>query len=292
MTELQELAKKLLTDKTVAVVVGYEQGPRGARPAFVTDPDDTGRLIFDERCVQNLAAYLNPRRNHLKPLGKPAVVVKGCDLRAVGGLIRETQLKRDEVVLIGVRCGGVLADPTAKGPLTADNVADRCPGCDAREPAANRVDHLLGENRAAPPGEKKREKRVAELLAMPIEQRFAYWKSELERCIRCHACREVCPLCFCERCAANKTDPQWIDSSPHARGNFAWQMTRVLHLAGRCVDCGECERVCPAGIPITLIGRRVAAVVEERFGYRPTDDPEVPAPVGTYQKDDAEEFIR
>jgi len=242
--------------------------------------------------VQNLAAYLNPRRNHIRLLGKPAVVVKGCDLRAVAGLLRESQLKREDVVLIGMRCGGVLADPAGAGPLTADNVADRCAGCDAREPAAGRVDHLLGEARPEPPGDKRREKRIAELREMSNAQRFAFWKGELERCIRCHACREVCPLCFCERCVADKTDPQWIDSSPHPRGNFAWQMTRVLHLAGRCVDCGECERVCPAGIPITLISRRVARVVEERFGFRPTDDPEVPAPIGTYQKDDAEEFIR
>ena len=38
MKELQELAAKLLADGAVQVVLGYEEGPRGVRPAFITDP--------------------------------------------------------------------------------------------------------------------------------------------------------------------------------------------------------------------------------------------------------------
>jgi ferredoxin len=294
MKELQELARTLLADKTVGVVIGWEEGPRGVRPAFVTTADDAGRLIFDQRCVQNLAAYLNPRRTHLKGLGggKPAVVVKACDAKAVAGLIRESQLKREDVVLIGVRCGGVLRDPTSTEALSAETAAEKCLGCEPHEPGAKAVDHLIGEAQAALEGDASWAKRIEELRAMTHEERFAYWTEVLSRCVRCNACRQVCPLCFCDRCQADKTDPQWIESSPHPRGNIAFHMTRALHLAGRCVECGECERICPAGIPLGLIGRRVAQVVEERFGHRPTDDPEVPCPVGTFKNDDSQEFIR
>src|SRR5512136_313256 len=124
MSEMSELAARLLAEGAVKAVIGYEEGPVGVRPAFVTDPAKAGSLIFDSRCVQNLAVYLNPRRSHVAGLGRLAIVVKGCDARAVAGLIREHQVKREDLVIIGVRCGGVLADPSSNDPLTANTVAE------------------------------------------------------------------------------------------------------------------------------------------------------------------------
>ncbi len=289
MNELRELARTLLGEGTVKVVIGWEEGPRGVRPAFLTEAAAADRLVFDHRCTHNLVSYLAPRRRDVARLGRPAVVVKGCDARAVAGLVREAQLAREDVVVIGVRCGGVIADPASREPLTADTVAARCPGCQDRE--AHLADYLVGEPRPAPPGNGRRDARVAALAAMDAGGRWAYWTGEFDRCVRCHACREVCPLCYCERCVADKTQPQWIESSPHGRGNLAWHVIRTLHLAGRCVDCGECERACPADIPLSLLNRRVARVVEARFNHRPNDDPAVPAPIGTFRLDDAQEFI-
>jgi len=288
-TELQNLARTLLAEGKVGVVIGWEEGPRGARPAFITHPEDAARLIFDSRCVHNLAAYLSPRRSHLAPLGRKAVVVKPCDAKAVAGLIRETQIAREDVVLIGVRCGGVLADPESDAVLTPETVAKRCSTCGAREPRL--ADVVVGPSAAEPPASSLPDQ-LARLEAMAPGERWAFWQRELERCVRCHACREVCPLCFCERCVAEKTQPQWIESSPHPRGNFAWHVARAIHLAGRCVGCGECTRACPAGIPLALLNMKVAKVMKERFGYVATDDPAVPCPVGTFRQDDAQEFIR
>jgi ferredoxin len=290
MQDLRDLARRLLTDKTAGVVIGYEEGPRGVRPAFVTDPADVDRLVFDHRAVQNLATYLNPRRRHLAPLGKPAVVVKTCDARAVAGLIRETQIKREDIVLIGVRCSGVARRADHDGPLTAGSLADRCAGCAEREP--HLADFLVGDARALPEAAARRAARVGELDALSSAERWEFWQSELARCVRCHACREVCPLCFCERCAADKSQPQWIESSPHPRGNLAWQINRALHLAGRCAGCDECERACPVGIPLGLITRKVAQVIERRFAYRAVDDPTIAAPIGAFRPDDGQEFIR
>lgn len=280
MKELQELARNLLAAGEVGFVVGWEEGPRGPRPAFVTHPEETGRLVFDERCVHNLTAYLDPRRSHLRPLGKAAVVVKPCDARAAAGLLRESQLARGDVVLIGVRCGGVRGEDGAP--------AARCARCDAGEPKL--ADHVLGEPRPSPARPEAPDP-LAAVEAMSAAERREFWRRELARCVRCHACREVCPLCYCDRCAAEKTVPQWIESSPHGRGNLAWHLTRALHLAGRCVGCGECARACPTGVPLALLGLKMARVVEERFGHRPTDDPGVPAPIGRYEAADAQEFI-
>jgi formate dehydrogenase subunit beta len=288
MNELRELARRLLGEGTVKVVIGYEEGPRGVRPAMITDPAQAERLVFDARCVHNLATYLNPRRPHLARLGKPAVVVKGCDARAVAGLIRESQLKREDVVVIGVRCGGVVRDPTMKSELSPETVSPRCGHCASREPKL--FDHLLGALPPAPPGPAGDDP-VARLEQMPVAERWAFWKEELSRCVRCHACREVCPMCFCSTCVADKSRPQWIETSATPRANLSWQLTRVMHMAGRCAGCGECTRACPSDIPLSLILAHVARHVDRRFGYQVGDDPGVPAPIGAFKTDDSQEFI-
>jgi len=127
---------------------------------------------------------------------------------------------------------------------------------------------------------------------MSPAERWNFWDEQLSRCIRCHACREACPMCFCLKCTAEKSQPQWIDSSATLQANRAWQTMRVLHQAGRCVDCLECERACPEHIPLGLLARYVADAVERRFDYVASDDPSVPAPFGVYRADDEEEFIR
>lgn len=291
MQELRDVARKLLAEGQVAVVVGYEEGPHGVRPTFARTPEDADRLVFDRRCVHNLATFLSPRRSHILGLGKAAVVVKTCDARAVAGLIRETQRKREDLVLIGVRCGGVAKRPDAAADAP---LADRCASCATREPT--HADMVVGPVvPLATDGVAKKDGRVARIQALEGQsaaERFAFWTEELSRCVRCHACREVCPLCFCERCVADKSMPQWVESSPHLRGNFAWNLTRALHLAGRCVDCGECERACPADIPLGLINRKVARTVEARYGQHAGEDPSVANPIGAFRLDDGQEFIR
>jgi len=291
--DLRRIARELLEAGDVRVVIGWEAARRGARPVFVSDPAETHKLIFDTRCVHNLVTYLNPRRDHVAELGKIALVVKGCDVKAVAGLLRESQLGRDDVVLIGVRCGGVLEEnelPAALA-LTPENVAPRCYGCDNREPTL--TDHLVGEPQPEPPRPVMTiDERVAALDGQPLEERWAFWTDQFSKCVRCYACRQVCPLCICEQCIVEKTRPQWIESSAHPRGNLSWNITRAIHLAGRCVDCGECERFCPVGIPLSLLNRKLQDIVRDRYDYTVSDDPENAAPIGDYRLDDQQEFIK
>jgi ferredoxin len=298
MTDLRALARKLLADGTVKAVVGWEnagvpglpeEGPRGVRPCFVMEPDQADRLVFDARCVHNLAAYLSPRRVHVAKLGKLAVVTKGCDARAVAGLIREGQVKREELVIIGVRCGGVLRDPTSASDVTAETVSERCRGCADREPTL--ADHVVGTPAAEAPPSAARADRLAELDRLSVPERWAFWSEHFERCVRCYACREVCPMCICVQCVADVNRPQWVDCSPTLRGNVAWHVTRALHQAGRCSGCLECERACPQQIPVGLLAQHVARSVERRFAYRSTQDPSAEAPMGTYRPEDEQEFI-
>jgi ferredoxin len=273
---LRDTCRSLLEAGTVDVVIGYGSTGGAPHPAFVTDPEATDQLVFDDRCYQNLTLYLT--RADVRRLGRPAVVVKGCDARAVVVLEQEAQLVREDVHVIGVACDGVGHPRAAK-----------CRACDVHVPPG--CDEVVGE--AAEGTEVDgRYAELDELMGLSVEERFAYWAGEMERCVRCYACRQVCPLCYCPVCVMDKNRPQVIDASPHAKGNLAFHITRAFHLAGRCVGCDECTRACPAGINVRLLNQSVARAVEQQFDVRPGMDPAVGPVTGTYSLADREDFIR
>ena len=278
--DLRALARRLLEEGQVEMVIGYCAGslPDTARPVFVRRPEDADQLIFDRNCYHNLSVYLT--RPEIKELGRVAVVAKGCDVKSIIVLLQEHQLDRDDVVIIGVGCDGV-GEPRLF----------KCDHCDVHVPKL--YDHLLGEASETDSTESDTlTLRTAELDAMTPDERWAFWQDHFSRCIKCYACRQVCPLCYCTTCIVDKNQPQWIETSAHTRGNFAWNLIRALHLAGRCIGCDECSRVCPAVIPLYLLNDRAAREILERFDYRAGYDAENPPPLAVYRTDDTEEFIR
>ena len=60
-------------------------------------------------------------------------------------------------------------------------------------------DELIGEE-ITPPEPLDRFDGVHRLEEMTPEERYEFWRGELSRCIRCNACRNVCPACSCENC--------------------------------------------------------------------------------------------
>lgn len=278
---LRSLARRLLEQGEVGIVVGYEANRRGeVTPALITQPGEAERLLFDGRCRHNLSVYLT--KELVRKQGKVGLVAKGCDVRSVVGLVQENQIRREDVVLLGMVCRGVYAN----GRLEA-----RCHSCTVRTP--HLYDHLIGEATSASAlAEDPRDTEIARLEALSPQERWAYWQAQFARCIRCYACRAVCPLCYCEPCIAEKTRPQWIPPSAHGKGNLAWNIVRAMHLAGRCVGCDACARACPVGIRLDLINRKVALEIEREWGYRPGFDAEAPPPLTTFRPEDKEDFIR
>ena len=275
--QLRQTCGRLLDEGKVNVIIGYGQnsadGP--AYPIFVTKPEEVGKLVWNERCYANLTTYLT--RKDIKALGKPAIIVKGCDERALVVLQQESQIDREALYVIGVACDGV-GNPRAA----------KCLVCDVHRPRfANEV---LGEATASDAGD-GRYAEIEEFLKKSPAERMAYWMEELSRCVKCYACREVCPLCYCNRCIAEKNRPTIIDTSATLKGNLAWQIVRAFHLAGRCVSCGECARACPAGIDLRLLNLTLARAAEEHFEYRAGMDPEKTPIIGSYSLEDKEEFI-
>jgi len=281
--QLRETCRAMLAEGRVQVVIGYGQvqadGP--VFPAFITKPEDVAQLVWNEHCVMNLAKYL--LRPDIRALGKPAIVVKGCDERALLVLEQESQIDRTQIVVIGMACSSPIPNPQSPA----------CSTCDVHLP--RRADVTLGGDGVLPNPPIAAAARYAALACFMQKtpaQRMAHWQAELARCVKCYACRQACPLCYCQRCIADKNRPTVIDTSATLKGNFAWHITRAFHLAGRCVGCGQCSRACPMGIDLGLLNQSLAQAAEESFGYRAGIDPEAKPVIGNYSERDAESFIR
>lgn len=186
-----------------------------------------------------------------------------------------------QIVVIGLVCNGVGQPRLPK-----------CEACDVHKP--QRADVVIGQAPAdgQPLPAEQRYAALAAFLRKTPEERIAYWMAELSRCTKCYACRQVCPMCYCRQCIADKNRPVAISTSATLKGNFAWQLTRAFHLAGRCVGCDECSRVCPAGIDLRLLNLSLAQAAEENFAFRAGMDPTADPVIGSYREQDHEEFIR
>jgi len=279
LDQLRQTCRRLLEEGTVRVVIGYGQDAAGkpAYPIFVTRPEAVDRLVWNDQCFANLTTYLT--RKEIRALGKPAIVVKGCDERTLVVLEKESQIERGDVHVIGIACSGV-GDPRLP----------KCEACDVHMPRF--ADEVIGQVPDEPVGPDSRYADLQALLQKSPAERMAYWSKEFARCIRCYACRQVCPLCYCERCIVDKNRPTCIDTSATLKGNFSWNITRAFHLAARCVGCDECTRACPAGIDLRLLNLSLAKSAEENYEFRAGMDREAEPVLGSYALQDNEDFIR
>jgi len=279
INELRQLARKLLADGTVKVVIGYGQDlpDQPAYPVFITSPDSVDQLVWNDQCMANLTTYL--KRKEVLALGKAAVVVKGCDERTLIVLEKESQIDRSEVHVIGMACAGVGQPRLPK-----------CNVCDVHMPRF--ANETVGKVDNPPINGDKRYADLEAFMAKSPEERMTFWKEQLDRCIKCYACRQACPLCYCEQCIVDKNRPQSVTTSATLRGNYAWDITRAFHLASRCIGCDECTRACPAGIDLRLLNMATARSAETNFNYRAGMDLEAEPVLGSYSLQDKEEFIR
>jgi len=286
-------AVKLLSEEAVVAVVGYLPGRRigTAVPGLVTTPEQAQQLIFSPACVNNLSLYLTKAKKGVLKKGKVAIIAKGCDLRALAGLMGESQVKKEDIYTIGIACAGVFgANSDRSGGLTEASIARKCRECTVHQPEG--TDLLVGTLPELPQLTPVEAEELARLEALSPEERWAYWKEQFSKCIRCLACRQVCPFCYCEQCLCDKNRPQALESSPRPAGNTAWHIVRAMHLAGRCGGCAECERVCPMDIPLNLLNRRMAQELKELYDYEASMVPQEKGPLTKYQEDDDQSFIK
>ncbi|MEA3310677.1 MAG: Coenzyme F420 hydrogenase/dehydrogenase, beta subunit C-terminal domain [candidate division WOR-3 bacterium] len=315
--KIREEARKVLEAKKVDLVIGYGQGegPMRTQPVFINNVDDVEKLVWPAFGLINLANYLLRYRNTRNTRNTPhkiGIVAKGCDSRSIVALLKENQIDRDRLFIIGVNCPGMLSRQVAREKageiISAENKGEmwsfttvegvkqiscfdlmpsNCAACRHHAPVISDV--IVGEAITEPEGDGY--EGIREFEQKPAAERYEYLMSEMSACIRCYACRQACPTCNCGECFVDVTRPKWVDKGLESTDLAIWQLIRVYHQAGRCVDCGACEEACPAGIKLLWLTRKMNLIVKERFGFEAGVDLEALPPLATYEKDDPQEFI-
>ena len=311
-SQIREVARSLLRDGKVDLIIGYEKGslPLRTSPCFIRNPDEAERLVWNPCCDNNLATYLH------HATGKVGIVAKGCDARSIIGEIVERQIAREDVVVIGVPCQGVidrtkieaqldgrevLEADVSEGLITlrgegfeetldlAEVLCEGCATCHHRNPPL--YDILIGE---LVPEVKDADEYAAvrALENQTADERWAYFTNEFSRCIRCYACREACPCCYCAECFVDQTQPCWFGKGDDLSDVMAFHIVRAYHVAGRCLDCGACVRACPMHIDLQALAKKLEKDVRELYGHEAGLDLETMPPLTTFQPDDPQEFIK
>ncbi len=317
---IRDTLSKLLGSGRVEAAVGYEEGtvPLAARPVIIRLAEDAGKLVLEPFRSGGTALYVRrylvERRGQRdfdpEKAGKLAVVARPCDIKAMINHIKEKQYAREDIYIIGVHCPGVvdrgkifqhlgpydIAEAAVKDNVPVlksrtgkkvevprdDALADVCARCLQRAP--HDADETVGKEVPAPDTDPFAV--VAAHEKKTVDERWQWFETQMNRCIRCRACRQACPMCYCNTCFADQTNPAWIGQTAADPDVQGFHIGRLMHMAGRCVDCGLCETACPMNIPLTLLNRKLDQVIYDLFGYQSGMNPEEVPPLSTYNPDD------
>lgn len=307
-TEIQHL----LAEDVVDVVIAFKEAdsPLRPQPAFFRTIDEVDTLEYNGLCQNNLANYLTryPKETRI------GMVVRGCENRSVNALIVEKQHLRENLYLIGVPCRGIIdlkkvikkAGENISGFSESENeisllfngaeltfqreelLHDSCLRCIHPNPIT--ADILIGDPVPERDPAVAREF-VESFESKDKEERYAWFRQEAERCIRCYACREACPMCYCTECFVDHATPRWTESDISAGGTHAWHIIRAFHQTGRCTSCGACERACPMDIKMTYLTEKLDEDVRRVYDFEAGMDDQTQPPFASFNMDDKKRFV-
>lgn len=317
--KVAEIAKKraieLMTDGTVNRVLGWKRGELAydRTPAVFTSVPQLEDLVYDSFSAPNLSKYLIEES---KKEGRILAFLKPCDTYSFNQLLKEHRVKREGVYIIGIGCEGmvdidIIKSKGASGiegievngtsvsvhTLYGDEnfekdrvLLEKCRACKGKKHMI--FDELIPEEHEETAAN-DRFAEVMEIEAMTADERFAFWRSQLSKCIRCNACRNVCPACSCMECVFdNPRSGVASKAGPDSFEDQMYHIIRAYHVAGRCTDCGECSRVCPQSIPLHLLNRKLIKDMNELYGeYTAGEDDFTVPPLTSYSADDAEPSV-
>ena len=310
--KIRETAKRLLAEGKVDVFIGYQKGtvPMMNEPLLVNHPDKVDPLYWDNFCGLNLCNYLTKRTD------KIGIVANGCNSRNIVTHIIENQIKRDQLYIVGIPCEGMIDHRAVARAVKHKEILDivqdgakfvvkgndfeetfekakflqsNCAVCTHRNPVI--YDEMLGD-----PVEEQTDVNpyadVDKIEAMDPEKKQGFFTRLISRCIRCYACRNSCPLCYCPTCFVDESAPQWVGKSIDPTDTMTFHFLRAYHCAGRCTDCGACERVCPMGISMRQFTKKLNKDTQALFSWEAGLDTEKRPPLDVYRPDDYNDFIK
>jgi len=309
---IRVIAKKLLEEGTVDVFIGYRKGsvPMMNEPLLIREPAKVDLLHWDSNCGLNLCNYLTGRTDRI------GILATGCNSRNIVTHTIENQIKRDQLYLVGIPCTGMIDHRAVKravdgkeivevteegGSFTvkgkdfektfkkADFLQSNCAVCRHRNPVE--YDEMVAETVAEQEGVAPYED-VKKIENMSSDDKMQFFRKLIARCIRCNACRDVCPLCYCPTCFVDESRPQWVGKSNDPTDTMTFHLLRAYHCAGRCTDCGACERVCPVGISMRQFTKKLNKDAEELYSWEAGLSLDERPPLDVYRPNDYNEFIK
>ena len=310
--KIRETAKKLLEEGKVDVFIGYKKGSvcMMNEPVLISDPEKSDMLYWDSNCGLNLCNYLTKRTE------KIGIVANGCNSRNIVTHIVENQIKREQLYIVGIPCKGMLDHRAVQRAVKQKEISDikeegdrftvkgkdfeetfdkkdylqtNCAVCTHRNPVE--YDEMIADPVEEQEGvEAYRD--VEKVEEMEPEKKWVFFTRLIARCIRCYACRNACPLCYCPTCFVDESEPQWVGKSSDPTDTMTFHFLRAYHCAGRCTDCGACERVCPMGISMRQFTKKLNKDTLELFSWEAGLTLDQRPPLDVYRPDDYNDFIR
>jgi formate dehydrogenase subunit beta len=159
---------------------------------------------------------------------------------------------------------------------------------------------------------KNRDKTVKDILEEKNQNRSEFIKEVskikgiealakfFDKCINCHNCMKVCPICYCKECLfdssvfnleANKyigkAEKKGLFKMPN--DSLLFHTTRMNHMIVSCVGCGLCEQACPSDIPLMEIITPIGENAQKILDYTPGRDIEEKVPMVIYKEDEYQE---
>lgn len=310
--KIRKIAKRILEDGTVDVFIGYKKGsvPMMNEPVLIRDPAKVELLHWDSHCGLNLAAYITKRTDRI------GIVANGCNSRNIVTHILENQIKREQLYIVGIPCTAMIDHRSVKMAVghreilevtengdtftvvgkdfqetfqKKDFLRSNCFLCLHRNPIIH--DDMVGEPVQEQEGINPYEE-VEEIEKKSPEEKRQFFQDLISPCIRCYACRNACPLCYCPTCFVDESKPQWVGKSIDPVDTMTFHFLRAYHCAGRCTDCGACERVCPVGIPVRKFTSKLNKDAFALFNWEAGINPEQRPLLDFYKVDDYDEFVK